>query len=203
MPSWHPIGCALNSSTRCIMWSPRATGRSVWAAPRAQANLRDGVLIVDEAGMVSARQMTALLELAEHQGARVVFSGDTRQLQSVEAGDALRILERESALRSVSLTQVQRQTPEAYRQAIEVLREQPARGFEQLEAIGAVREVAWADRSRSVADAWREAQAHLNAHGQPSSVLVVCATHDDIAQVTAPVRAERQQGGEPGAGGTV
>jgi hypothetical protein len=113
-----------------------------------------------------------------------MFSGDTRQLQSVEAGDALRILDRESGLKSVSLTQVQRQTSEAYREAIETLREDPARGFEQLEQMGAVREVAWADRSRSVAEAWREAQAHVNAHGQPSSVLVVCATHDDIAQVT-------------------
>jgi conjugative relaxase-like TrwC/TraI family protein len=144
--------------------------------PQEQASLRHGVLIVDEAGMVSARQMTALLALAEHQGARVVFSGDTRQLQSVEAGDALRILERESGLRCVALAQVQRQTPEAYRHAIEALRDQPARGFTHLEQMGAVREVAWADRSRSVAEAWREAHAHLNTQGQPSSVLVVCAT---------------------------
>jgi ATP-dependent exoDNAse (exonuclease V) alpha subunit len=136
------------------------------------------------------------LELAEHQAARVMFSGDTRQLQSVEAGDALRILDRESGLKSVSLTQVQRQTSEAYREAIETLREDPARGFEQLEQMGAVREVAWADRSRSVAEAWREAQAHVNARGQPSSVLVVCATHDDIAQVTTAIRAERQHAGE-------
>jgi ATP-dependent exoDNAse (exonuclease V) alpha subunit len=168
--------------------------------PQAQAHLRDGVLIVDEAGMVSARQMTDLLELAERQAARVLFSGDTRQLQSVEAGDALRTLERESGLRSVSLTQVQRQTSAAYRQAIETLREHPARGFTQLEQMGAVREVAWADRSRSVAEAWREAHAHRNAHGQPRSVLVVCATHDDIAHVTAAIRAERQQAGELGDG---
>jgi len=124
-----------------------------------------------------------------------VFSGDTRQLQSVEAGDALRILERGSGLRSVSLTQVQRQTPKAYRHAIETLRKQPPRGFAQLEAMGAVREVAWRDRSRSVAVAWREAHAHLNAQGQPSSVFVVCATHDDIAHVTAAIRAERQHAG--------
>jgi conjugative relaxase-like TrwC/TraI family protein len=183
-----------------VGFSEAMTIQRLLVDPEEQANLRDRVLIVDEAGMVSARQMTALLELAEQQAARVVFSGDTRQLQSVEAGDALRILERESGLRSVSLTQVQRQTAEAYREAIEALREHPARGFEQLEQMGAVREVAWADRSRSVAEAWREAQAHQNAHGQPSSVLVVCATHDDIAHVTAAIRAERQQSGELGEG---
>lgn len=168
--------------------------------PEDQAHLRGSVLMVDEAGMVSARQMTALLDLAERQGARVVFSGDTRQLQSVEAGDALRILERESALRSVSLTQVQRQTSETYRQAIDTLREQPTRGFEQLVAMGAVREVAWEDRSRAVAEAWREAHAHPNTHGQDRAVLVVCATHDDIAQVTAAIRSDRAQRGELGEG---
>jgi hypothetical protein len=41
---------------------------------------------------------------------------------------------------------------------------------------------------------------HRNEHGQPSSVLVVCATHDDIAQVTAAIRAQRQQAGELGEG---
>ncbi|HEV3062596.1 MAG TPA: ATP-binding domain-containing protein [Vicinamibacterales bacterium] len=51
-----------------------------------------------------------------------------------------------------------------------------------------------------MAEAWREAQAHLNAHGQPRSVLVVCATHDDIAHVTAAIRTERQHAGELGEG---
>jgi ATP-dependent exoDNAse (exonuclease V) alpha subunit len=115
-----------------VGFSEAMTIQRLLVDPQEQAHLRDRVLIVDEAGMVSARQMTALLALAEHQAARVVFSGDTRQLQSVEAGDALRILERESGLRSVSLTQVQRQTAETYRQAIEALREHPRAGLNSL-----------------------------------------------------------------------
>jgi ATP-dependent exoDNAse (exonuclease V) alpha subunit len=42
---------------------------------------------VDEAGMVSGRQMEGLLKLAKREDARILFSGDTRQLQSVEASD--------------------------------------------------------------------------------------------------------------------
>ena len=76
------------------------------------------MLIVDEAGMVSSRQMSELLTIAERQSARIVFSGDTRQIQSVEAGDALRVLEKESRLKSTSLTKVQRQTAADYREAI-------------------------------------------------------------------------------------
>jgi ATP-dependent exoDNAse (exonuclease V) alpha subunit len=57
--------------------------------PRSQSGLKDSVIIVDEAGMVSGRQVAALLGLAQQSGARIVFTGDTRQIQSVEAGDAL------------------------------------------------------------------------------------------------------------------
>ena len=71
----------------------------------------------------------------------MVFSGDTRQIQSVEACDALRILEKESRLTSIALTQVQRQTQLDYRDAIQELRRDPERGFEKLDAMGAVREV--------------------------------------------------------------
>jgi ATP-dependent exoDNAse (exonuclease V) alpha subunit len=74
------------------------------------SELRNKVVILDEAGMVSGRQMSELLRLAEQEAARIVFSGDTKQIHSVEAGDALRILESESRLKSTALIQVQRQT---------------------------------------------------------------------------------------------
>src|SRR5437879_5884530 len=58
---------------------------------RSHTMLGGKVLILDEAGMVSGRQMWELLRLAEQQSARVIFCGDTKQIQSVEAYDALSI----------------------------------------------------------------------------------------------------------------
>ena len=72
--------------------------------------------------------MEGLLKLAEREDARILFSGDTRQFQSVEASDALRILERESQMKSISLTGVQRQTQAEYRDAIQTLRQAPEQG---------------------------------------------------------------------------
>ena len=165
---------------------------------RAQTEARGKVLIVDEAGMVSGRQMAELLQLAERQSARMVFSGDTRQIQSVEAGDALRVLEKESHLKSTSLTQVQRQTAKDYREAIQELRRNPERGFEKLDQIGAVWEVAWQERARAVAQAWREAGSQSNEKGAARKALVVCATHEEIGNVTEAIRAERLRAGELG-----
>src|SRR5437870_6209739 len=116
--------------------------------------LRSKVVIVDEAGMVSGRQMWELLRLVKQQSARVVFCGDTRQIQSVEACDALRVLEQESQLKSFRLTNVERQKVSAYREAIQELRDDPQRGVERLETMGAVRKVTWSDRAQAVAAAY-------------------------------------------------
>jgi conjugative relaxase-like TrwC/TraI family protein len=158
--------------------------------PQAQSSMRDSVIVVDEAGMISAQQMADIVKLAERQEARLVFSGDTRQIQSVEAGDALAILERESMLKSVSLTQVQRQTRKGYREAIQELRTNPEGGFAKLEAIGAVREVRWDKRAPAVAD------AYAASAGRGS--LVVCATHEEIESVTDAIRDRRREAGQLG-----
>lgn len=42
--------------------------------------------VIDEAGMISSRQMARIMEAADTANARVVFVGDTDQLESVEAG---------------------------------------------------------------------------------------------------------------------
>jgi conjugative relaxase-like TrwC/TraI family protein len=162
-----------------------------------QNELQGKVVILDEAGMVSARQMNQFLRLAEQRNARVVFAGDTKQIQSVEAGDSLRILEKESRLKSVGLTEVKRQIVKDYRDAIQELRRDPERGFEKLEAIGAVREVAFADRADEVAKAFAAARTQ---HGEQRSVLVVCPTHDEIERVTNAIRSDLRRSGKLGAG---
>ena len=161
-------------------------------AQEPQGTLRGRVLIVDEAGMVSGRQMQSLLHLAEDQGARIVFSGDTRQIPSVEASDALRILERESELKSVSLTEVQRQTNSLYREAVKTMRHSPEEGFAQLEKLGAIREVSIFDRGQMVAELHRE----FRVEGRDT--LVVAGTHAEISQLTDAIRYDRKDRGELG-----
>jgi conjugative relaxase-like TrwC/TraI family protein len=168
-----------------------------------QRKLTGKVLIVDEAGMVSSRQMAELLQLAERSRARILFSGDTQQIQSVEAGDALRVLEQGTRMKSVSLRQVQRQTLAEYRNAVEEMRQNPARGFQQLEQMGAVREVDWQLRPQEVSQAYRDALALPNAQGQTREVLVVAPTHEEIRRLTVAIRSERQRAGELGPGMTL
>ena len=159
----------------------------------AQQKLFRSVLIVDEAGMISGRQMVGILELANREGARIVFSGDTRQIQSIESSDALRILERESKMTSVSLKGIQRQSNAEYRAAIGAFRDSPDQGFAKLQDLGAIREVPYLERSQVVGDTYR-----AMTEDSSKSVLVVAATHEEIGRVTHSIREGLKQSGALG-----
>ena len=64
-------------------------------------------IVADEAGMLSTRQAHHVLQLAERHGAKVVFAGDTRQQQPVEAGPGLRLIR--DAVGSVRVDRIRRQ----------------------------------------------------------------------------------------------
>ena len=77
------------------------------------------VLVIDEAGMIGARQLERVLSAAKGAGAKVVLVGDPEQLQAIEAGAAFRsIAERHGA---VEITQVRRQRAEWQRDTTQAL----------------------------------------------------------------------------------
>lgn len=78
---------------------------------------RGGVLIIDEAGMLSTKQMTALMLSAKENDFRLVLVGDPAQLASVEAGKPFAQL-LESGLPSASLREVHRQRDPSLKEAV-------------------------------------------------------------------------------------
>lgn len=63
--------------------------------PEAMQLRAGDVLVVDEAGMAGTLLLAEASRIAQDRGANVRLLGDARQLQAVEAGGALRLLERE------------------------------------------------------------------------------------------------------------
>jgi ATP-dependent exoDNAse (exonuclease V) alpha subunit len=127
---------------------------------------------LDEAGMVDNRCMSELLRLGHRHNARFIFSGDRFQTGPVESGDALRTLEKESALKSkehtYELTEIERQKSNpAYKAAIEAMRHDPQKGFDMLFDMGAIKEVDARDRAAVIAGELKK---------EPEA-LVVSATH--------------------------
>jgi conjugative relaxase-like TrwC/TraI family protein len=73
------------------------------------------LLIVDEAGQLSSRQMHAVLQAAERAGAKLLLVGDRKQLQPIGAGGALSIVAR--ATDAVRVDRIVRQREEWARAA--------------------------------------------------------------------------------------
>jgi conjugative relaxase-like TrwC/TraI family protein len=111
--------------------------------PVMQASIRNKAVVIDEYGLLSIRQVKAVVDLAEKHHARLVLVGDSGQHKSVEAGDAARIVERESRSTVAKLREVRRQSANpAYRAAVEALASgKIAEGLGKLDAMGAVVEV--------------------------------------------------------------
>jgi conjugative relaxase-like TrwC/TraI family protein len=84
---------------------------------RNGASLSGGVWIVDEASLLSARHMVALLSLAADNKARVVLVGDVKQLGSVGAGAAFAQLQ-SAGMATARLDNVVRQSNAATRDAV-------------------------------------------------------------------------------------
>lgn len=73
--------------------------------------------IVDESSMVGTKLMRELLQRAGQTGARVVLTGDVRQLASVEAGTSFRQLQ-SHGMETYHLEEIVRQTNRATRDAV-------------------------------------------------------------------------------------
>jgi conjugative relaxase-like TrwC/TraI family protein len=163
-----------------------------------QASARDGVILVDEAGLLGTRDTATLFDIAESVNARVLLVGDRRQHRSVSAGEPLKLLEERAGLRPAQVTDILRQTGE-YRAAAKALSEgQVAEAFGRLDRLGWVEEVASEERYRVLADAYLATVEERSASGTPKSALVVSPTHAEAARITEAIRAGLRDRGKLG-----
>jgi conjugative relaxase-like TrwC/TraI family protein len=86
-------------------------------SPEAKGLGKGAVWIVDEASMLSVRDMAALMASTDRAGARLVLVGDVRQLGSVGAGAAFAQLQ-QAGMATAKLANVVRQTNADTREAV-------------------------------------------------------------------------------------
>jgi conjugative relaxase-like TrwC/TraI family protein len=152
-----------------------------------QATARDGVIFVDEAGMVGVPTMLRLADIAKELNARIVMCGDRWQHHAIERGDALRLLADEAKLPVAALTENWRQMQPEYKEAIKHFRQGDSeKGLNQLDALKWVEEhegQALYDRAAELYCQWRVA-----AKNPAKDILAVSPTHAEADQATAAIR---------------
>ncbi len=170
--------------------------------------VRGQVVWIDEAGLLSVRDMNRVFALAKEQNCRVILSGDKRQHTAVVRGDAMRIIEEEAGLPIAELKQVKRQTSEQYRDAVQAISDGDlpgkhttrfVEGIEKLEAMGAIVELDGEDRYRQMANDYVSAIAERRRDGTAKTAIVVAPTHVEGDRITAYIREELKEQGRLGA----
>ncbi|MFZ5495339.1 MAG: MobF family relaxase [Verrucomicrobiota bacterium] len=139
-----------------------ATVQRLLVDPTLQQSLRHQVVVVDEYGLLSTRQLKQLVDITTAQNARLLLVGDSGQHKSVEAGDAARIIERETRVRVVTLSEVHRQAANpAYRKASEDLAAgRLTAGLRKLDRMGAIVEIdSPSARRQQMVEEWLRASA--------------------------------------------
>ncbi len=107
----------LLSQYRFATGKPTATG-----IDKARNDLDGKILIIDEASMVSHRQMVGLLQIADRGGlAKLVLVGDIKQIDPVEAGRPFALFQRQQAP-TAYLNENRRQQDPELRAAVSALK---------------------------------------------------------------------------------
>ncbi len=159
-----------------------------------RAGQKKALWIVDEAGLLSAKDAHELLTKAQAENARVILVGDLRQLSAVEAGNPFKSLQI-AGIETCYLEESRRQKTDALRAAVVCLAAGEQReGLTQLDRAGMVHEVSDLDSRRR--------QIVIDYISQPNEVreqtLVLCGTNVERLALTAELRAALQMEGSLG-----
>ena len=170
------------------------------------------LVLIDEAGMVSSSQFQRILAAASGAGAKVIATGDSKQLAPVERGGALSTMVADDEIRSCRIDTIRRQEQEWQQEvvadfrdgrsarAIHTLLEREPEGGLRLDAreadgkhlqgrqaveLGHGRIAIAADRSQMIS---RMTADYLKVRASGRSALMLASTNSDVRELNAAVQ---------------
>ena len=160
-----------------------------------KSSLQNQVIwIVDEAGLLSAKDAHQLLRKAQAQKARVILVGDIRQLSAVEAGNPFKSLQ-SAGIQTAYLEESRRQKTEALRAAVVCLSAGEQReGLDRLDKADMVHEVT-DEKERHCCIVKDYMRLSLEAR---KKTLILSGTNAERLELTADIRAMLQTKGSLG-----
>ena len=113
----------MDTVASCLARHQRATGRGAPdAVAKAERNIGGKIVLIDEASMLSSRQMLGIMQIADNaNAARLVLVGDAQQISSPEAGRPFALLQEQGAP-AAHLSENRRQRDPAMREAVAAAR---------------------------------------------------------------------------------
>lgn len=167
------------------------TVASFLLSDQRQAGVKNGVIWVDEAGLLAIRDLSRLTDIAKQQNARIVLQGDPKQHRSVvRHGNMMNVLQEYAGLPVGRLTEIWRQKHKGYKAVVaDIAAGKREKAFDQLAGLG------WVQKVDSNAPLVNDYVAGLAAGKEQ---LIVAPTHVEADEVTAAIRTRLQDDGKLG-----
>jgi conjugative relaxase-like TrwC/TraI family protein len=166
----------------------KINSRTIASLLASQDDLKGKLVVIDEASMVSIKDMNALLKRCDEQ-TKIVLIGDTKQLQTLGQGEIFASLQKHEAVKTVRISEIQRQKDADYKDVVVKLGEKNvAEAFNKLERMGAIREVT--DRDKRLTEITNK---YLE---NPKETIIVTATNKDREQLNQMIRNELRNSGK-------
>ena len=162
-----------------------------WQNGRGELSSRD-VFVIDEAGMVSSKQMARFVDAAERSGAKLVLVGDPEQLQPIQAGAAFRAITEQTGF--ARLDEIRRQRADWQREAsVDFAGHRTGDALTAYDAHGAVR---FAETRAEAREAIVGAVMADREANPEDSRLVLTYRRADVRDLNEAIRGELLQRGE-------
>ncbi|WP_254073523.1 MobF family relaxase [Acidisphaera sp. S103] len=168
---------------------------------RLQLDTRS-VVVVDELGLLGTRQLNDLLRAQQAHGFQIVAIGDSKQMQSVEAGAVVDLLHRALGETAIpTLERSVRQVEQEERETTLMFRNGETAAAVQRKLENGTLRVAsggYEEAVQNIVDLWQQ-RREANAGRERFSISISAPTNHDAHQISRAIRDKRRALGEVGA----
>jgi conjugative transfer relaxase protein TraI len=121
----------------------------------SEFNLKNKLFLIDESSMIGNKNITALYELISQYGGRGIYSGDSKQLLSIESGSAFSFLQNHTELKFSVMNDIVRQNKELKPAVYALLKNQAEKALSIIDSInteGIKRDADFSQPNKNVLD---------------------------------------------------
>ena len=157
-------------------------------SPERQAEVKNGVIFIDEAAQAPIRDISRLIDIAKEQSARMVLMGDNKQHASPSrSGNLFNVLREYAGIEPGKLQEIWRQRHQGYKSAVaDIACGKLSDGFDKLNDLGWIKRV---EGNTPLVDDYFEALRTKKAtQSEQDRAIIVAPTHIEGQEITAEIR---------------
>jgi conjugative relaxase-like TrwC/TraI family protein len=189
------IGCAIaKSAANNLSEEAHIKTFTVAKLLKDKSLVENSVLIVDEAGQVSTRDLRKLIDLVENKKSKLILVGEDKQLDAIEHGGALKYLSKPEILGTTRVETIKRQREPLARQAVADFRDGKAdKALQALDDKGLLNFSEGAEQTKELLiEKWNQ----YRAENPQKKSLLMAQRWQDVTELNEKVRALLQAEGK-------